>query len=260
MEAKKKLFLWDLIRVVILFFVFYPIFGGAEINEKDLVGSALKIGVSEILTNDGHIWGDIPWVLFNVDLRGQIWIIVQPIIVLLGFLWAYKNIMFARKLRIANWVIALALYAGWTIFYPTSPKYDYFIFAYVLFQSGWPLALIVSSLLSIIMMWAGIIIIPGYLIYKSLKEENNIWAAKILFLLSMGIPGAAHFAVRKYKRGLFFLAAGSVIWAVDFYLFFITPLAFIPTLLFWLYTARDVYREEKKHAGWNSILASDKAL
>lgn len=260
MEAKKKLFLWDLIRVVILFLVFYPIFGGAEINEKDLVGSALKIGVSEILTNDGHIWGDIPWILFGVDLRGQIWAFTQPAIVLVGFLWAYKNSIFAKKVRIVNWVIALCLYAGWTIFYPTSPKYDYFIFAYVLFQSGWPLILFVTSVMSLAMMWAGIIIIPGYLIYKTLKEENNIWAARILFLISMGIPGAGHFAIGKYKRGLFFLAIGSVIWAVDFYLFFITPLAFIPTLLFWLYAARDVCNEEKNNTELNSMLVSNKAL
>jgi TM2 domain-containing membrane protein YozV len=99
------------------------------------------------------------------------------------------------------------------------------------------------------MMWFGIIIVPGYLIYRSLKEENDSRAKNILFLLSMGIPGSGHLAIGKYRRGLFFLAAGSIIWAVDFYLFFITPLAFVPTLLFWLYAARDVYRRAGDDAG-----------
>jgi len=260
MEAKKKLFYWDFARVIILFFIFYPIFGGAEINQKNLIGWAFKIGASEFLTNDGHIWGDIPWLLFNIDLRGQIWMFSQPIIVLFGFLWAYKNSIFAKKLRIANWTIALGLYAGWTIFFPTFPKYDYFIFAYVLFQSGWLFMLFIAVIISLAMMWAGIIIIPGYLIYKSLKEENDNRAKNILFFLSMGVPGAGHVAIGKYKRGLIFLAAGSVIWAIDFYLFFITPLAFIPTLLFWLYAARDVYREAGISEGLNFLPVSNKAL
>lgn len=251
MEARKKLFLWDLIRVVILFFIFYPIFGGAEFNGKNLVGSALEIGASEILTNDGHIWGDIPWILFGIDLRGQIWAFTQPAIVLIGFFWAYKNSVFAKKIRIANWIIALCLYAGWTIFFPLSPRYDYFIFAYVLAQTGWPLLLLVASVISIAMMWIGIIIVPGYLIYKSLKEENDSRAKNILFLLSMGIPGSGHLAIGKYRRGLGFMAAGFIIWAAGLYLFFITPLAFIPVLLFWLYAARDVCREAGKGADLN---------
>jgi len=246
MEIKKKLFYWDFIRTVILFFIFYPIFGGAEINTSNLAGWALEVGVSELLTNDGHIWGDIPWILFGVDLRGQIWMFAQPVIVLLGFLWAYKNSQFAKNLRIANWMIALGLYAGWTIFYPTTPKYDYFIFAYVLSQTGWSLILLVSFIISLAMMWTGVILISGYLIYKSLKEENSIWARKILFLMSMGIPGSGHLAVGKIKRGIFFMAVGFIIWAIDFYLFFITPFAFIPTLIFWLYVARDAYNIQEQ--------------
>lgn len=252
------MFFWDLARIIILFFIFYPVFGGAEINEKNLIAWALEIGASEFLTNDGHIWGDIPWILFNIDLRGQIWIFAQPAMVLLGFLWAYKNNAFAKKLRIANWMIAFGLYAGWTIFYPASPKYDYYIFAYVLSQSGWSFALLISAIISIVMMWAGVIMISGYLIYKSLREENNPWAKKILFLLSMSVPGAGHLALGKYKRGLIFLAVGSVIWAIDFYLFFITPLAFIPTFMYWFYVARDVYREAGKNAGLDHVLIQSK--
>lgn len=260
MEARKKLFLWDLVKVIILFLIFYPIFGDAEINENNLIGSVVEIGISELLTNDGHIWGDIPWVLFNIDMRGQIWMIAQPIIASFGFLWAYKSIAIAKKLRIANWMVALGLYSGWTIFYPVSPKYDYFIFAYVLSRSGWPLILFVLSVISLVMMWAGIIIIPGYLIYKSLKEENNIWAARVLFLISMGMPGAGHFAIGKFKRGMIFFMVGSIIWAADFYLFFITPLAFVPTLLFWLYAARDVCREEENAKRLNFAAVPDRSV
>ena len=246
MEAKKKLFYWDFIRIIVLFFIFYPIFGGAEINQLNLVGWALETGASELLTNDGHIWGDIPWILFNVDLRGQIWMFAQPAIVLFSFLWAYKNSAIAKKLRIANWIIALSLYAGWTIFYPTTPRYDYFIFAYVLSQSGWPLLLFIASVISIAMMWAGVIMVSGYLIYKSLKEENSAWARRILFLLSLGMPGFGHIAIGKIKRGIIFMAIGFTVWAIDFYLFFITPFAFVPTLLFWFYVARDAYKIQDK--------------
>lgn len=242
MESKKKLFFWDFLRLIILFFIFYPIFGGAEINLQNLAGSALEFGVSELLTNDGHIWGDIPWILTGMDLRGQIWIFSQPLIVLLGFLWAYKNSRIAKKLRIANWIIALGLYAGYTIFFPLSPKYDYFIYAYGLSQTGWPASFAISVILSLALMWLGVILISGYLIYKSLQEENSIWARRILFLLSMGVPGFGHIVIGKIKRGIVFMVLGFAIWAIDFYLFFISPFAFIPALLFWLYVARDAYR------------------
>lgn len=242
MKSKKILFFWDFLRVIILFFIFYPIFGGAEIIPQNPVASALEIGLSEFLTNDGHIWGDIFWILTEIDLRGQIWIFSQPLIVLLGFLWAYKNLRIAKKLRIANWIIALLLYTGYTIFFPTSSHYDYFIYAYALSQLGWSVGFTFSVILSLALMWSGIILIPGYLIYKSLREENNKWARKILFLLSVGVPGSGHIAIGKIKHGILFMSIGFIIWIIDFYLFFITPFAFIPTLLFWLYVARDVYK------------------
>jgi len=161
---------------------------------------------------------------------------------LLGFLWAYKNSRFAKKLRIANWIIALFLYAGYTIFFPTSSQYDYFIYAYALSQLGWSANFIFSVILSFILMWMGVILISGYLIYKALHEENSVWARRVLFLLSMGVPGSGHIAIGKIKRGISFMSIGFIVWTIDFYLFFITPLAFIPTLLLWLYVARDVYR------------------
>lgn len=250
MEAKKKLFYWDFIRIIVLFFIFYPIFGGAEINQSNLIGWALETGLSELLTNDGHIWGDIPWILFNVDLRGQIWLFAQPAIVLLSFLWAYKNSQIAKKLRIANWIIALSAYAGYTIFFPTSPQYDYFIYVYALTLTGWPAIFSLSVILSLALMWLGVILISGYLIYKSLQEENSIWAKRILFLLSMGVPGFGHIVIGKIKRGIVFMALGFAIWAIDFYLFFVSSFAFIPTLLLWLYVARDAYiihEQQMKH-------------
>ena len=88
----------------------------------------------------------------------------------------------------------------------------------------------------------GVILISGYLIYKALHEENSVWARRVLFLLSMGVPGSGHIAIGKIKRGISFMSIGFIVWTIDFYLFFITPLAFIPTLLLWLYVARDVYR------------------
>ncbi|MFA6096212.1 MAG: hypothetical protein WC788_01130 [Candidatus Paceibacterota bacterium] len=253
MENKKKLFYWDFARIIVLFFIFYPVFGGAEIDQADLSGWAIETGISELLTNDGHVWGDIPWILFNIDFRGQIWIFAQPVIVALSFLWAYKNSVIAKRLRIANWFIALCLYAGWTIFYPTTPKYDYFIFAYVLSQTGWPPILLVSFLISILMMWAGVVLVSGYYIYKSLLDEKNGLEKIIPLAMSMGIPGTGHFAVGKRRRGAIFLFMGSLVWAIDFYLFFITPLAFIPTLLFWAYSAYDVNRPEKSMRKSNGL-------
>jgi len=239
MESKKKLFFWDLIRYLVLFLVFYPLFGGAEYIPGNPVGWALEVGASEFLTNDGHVWGDFVWLLSGIDLRGIVWIFTQLAVVLLGYLWAYRNWGIARGLRIFNWIIALVVYAGYTIFFPASPQYDYFIFAYALSQMGWPLIFTLSAILSLTLMWLGVILISGYLIYKSLLEENSIWARRILFLLSMGVPGFGHIAIGKIKRGIAFMTIGSAIWAVDFYLFFVSPFAFIPTLLFWLYVARD---------------------
>lgn len=244
MENKKKLFYWDFARIIVLFFIFYPIFGGAEIDRANLSGWAIETGISELLTNDGHVWGDIPWIFFNIDLRGQIWIFAQPAIVLLSFMWVYKNSATAKKLRILNWFSALGLYAGWTVFFPTAPRYDYFIFAYVLSQTGWPSLLLILSVISVAMMWAGVIMVSGYFIYRSLLDENSGLAKKIPVAMSLGIPGTGHFAVGRRRRGAIFLFAGSFVWTIDFYLSFITPLAFVPTLLFWAYSAYDVNKLE----------------
>lgn len=242
MESKKKLFFWDLTRYLALFLVFYPLFGGAEFIPGNPVGWALEVGASELLTNDGHVWGDFVWILSGMDLRGIVWLFSELAVVLLGYFWAYKNWGIAKKLRIFNWIIALCVYAGYTIFFPSSPRYDYFIYAYALSQAGWPLIFTLATSLSLILMWLGVILVSGYLIYKSLQEENSTWAKRILFLLSMGVPGFGHIVIGKIKRGIAFMMLGFTIWVIDFYLFFTTPLAFIPTLLFWLYAARDAYR------------------
>lgn len=242
MESKKKLFYWDLTRYLLLFLVFYPLFGGAEFIPGNPVGWALEVGASELLTNDGHVWGDFVWILSGMDLRGIVWLFGELAVVLLGYFWAYKNWGIAKKLRIFNWIIALGAYAGYTIFFPTNPQYDYFIYAYALSLTGWSAISTLSVILSLALMWLGVILISGYLIYKSLQEENSIWARRILFLLSTGVPGFGHIVIGKIKRGIVFMVLGFAIWAIDFYLFFISPLAFIPTLLFWLYVARDAYR------------------
>lgn len=246
MESKKKLFFWDLIRLVLLFFVFYPLFGGAQINPKNLVGWAIETGVSELLTNDGHIWGDFVWIFTGVDLRGKIWLFAQPAIVVLGFLWAYKGLTFAKKLRIFNWFIALTAYAVWTIFFSTAQRYDYFIYAYVLSQTGWPVILTFSVLLSIVLMWLGIVLISGFFIYKALLEEKSSWAGSIPVFVSLGVPGAGHFFVKEYIRGVIFLIFAIIIWASCFYLYYIIPkLSFIPVAVFWAYGMFDVWRLRK---------------
>lgn len=246
MESKKKLFFWDLARYLLLFLVFYPIFGGADFNPQNPVGWAFEVGASEFLTNDGHVWGDFVWIFGGIDLRGQIWLFSMLAIVVLDYFWVYKNWEIAKKLRIFNWIIALGAYAGYTIFFPQSPQYDYFIFAYGLSRLGWPFNFTFSAILSLVMMWLGVILISGWLIYKSLQEENSTWAKRILFLLSMGIPGFGHIAIGKIRHGVMFMALGLAIWTIDFYLFFASPFAFIPTLLFWLYAARDASNKSSK--------------
>lgn len=244
MDFKKKLFLWDLSRYLILFFVLYNrgLFPtSAELLKTAPVLGSLKIGLEEFMSNDGHIWGDFYWMATGTDLRGQIWVFSMLGVVALDYLWAYKNSSFAGKLRIANWIIALGAYAGYTVFFPASPRYDYFIYAYLLAQYGWPVLLTVSAVISLAMMWLGVILLGGYLIHRSLEEDGNRWNTSVPVLLSLGIPGSGHIAVGKYRAGLFFLASAIIVWGVGFYMSFIVPFAsFIPALLFWLYAANDV--------------------
>jgi len=246
MESKKKLFFWDLIRLILLFFIFYPLFGGAKINPKNLVGWAIETGFSELLTNDGHIWGDFVWIFTGVDLRGKIWIFTQPVIVSLGFLWAYRGSAAAKNFRIFNWFIALIAYSLYTIFFSTAQRYDYFIYAYVLSQTGWPVILTFSVFLSIVLMWLGVVLISGFLIYKSLLEEKSSWARRIPVLVSLGVPGVGHFFVKEYIRGVIFLIFAIIIWLSCFYLHYIIPkLSFIPVAVFWAYGMFDVWRLRK---------------
>lgn len=238
MDSKKRLFFWDLSRYLLLFLVFYPL---VQLDEPDLnhiSGWITAIGASELLTNDGHVWGDFHWILTGNDMRGQIWLFSMLFVVFLDYLWAFRGSAFAMRIRIANWAIAFAAYAGYTLFFPLSQRYDYFIYLYVLSETGWQAATVFLVLLSVAMMWLGVILADGYLIFRSLEKEDERLFRLMPVLLSLGIPGAGQIARGRYRRGAIFALLAVPVWAAGLFLHQ------VPTILFWAYAAHDARKFE----------------
>lgn len=178
---KKKLFYWNLIQTVgyWLFFyvVWYPLVRPAI--EAISKGGTIEnwfwfffgLPVSEFLSNDGHVWGDLFWIFTGVDLRGIIWMFSMPAITILSYLWAHRNSRIAKYLRTFSYLVALSAYLIYTIFFTWDPRYDYFIWLAIIYIWNWAWWVIVIAIVTVAMMWFGVIVSNGYLIWKAWKEE-----------------------------------------------------------------------------------------
>jgi len=249
----KRLFYFDFVRTFILFFVLLPWVASPDVFiPEDGVPSKLEAtnwilwtSASEFLTNDGHVWGDFVWIAtgFTRDLRGNVWQFSLPFIILLDYLWAFKRNRTAMNLRIANWVIAASAYIIWTVIFPLSTNYDYAVWIYALDLYNYQPWIISLVTLGILSMWLGVILIPGYLIYRVLMQQRNPNAPYIAAILSLSIPGAGQMACKNVKRGVVFLSAAPIFWILGIFLYH------IPTVIWWGLSARDSYNLCRKRQG-----------
>lgn len=264
LEPKKKLFYWDLIRTILFFLIISTLGWKWKMVQKviyseetlrafqqigvPLVGSPATmadwsfywfyLGVGNFMANDGHIWGDMVYVLSGqtIDPRMLIWIFSIPAIVFLDYLWAFRSSKIAMKLRVANWTIDLFLLFVWTVFLPLLPNYDYRVWLLTIVYWNYAWWVILLSIFILSLMWLGPILITGFLIFKELLSSKSKFASWMPALLSLGIPGAGQIAKGRYKRGLLFLLPVIPIWLVGLFTFY------IPTLIWWLFAAYDVKR------------------
>lgn len=182
-DYKKKLFFWNLIQYVLYFIlnllfwntyttILYLMQAG-DYSFGNLLLFWFYVSFSELLTLDFHVFGDFIWILTNIDLRILSLYLFMPAGIIIDYLWAFKASNKAKYLRISIFSIALLSYLRYTFFEFMDPRYDYFIWYYIINQYGFNIVAIVLALSAILMMWFGVIISNGYLIYKAWKTERE---------------------------------------------------------------------------------------
>ena len=265
LDYKKKLFYWDFIRIIPWAIMILTMGGRVRMAEKAIISEAtlqafLQSGVPlvgspatlvdwawllfwipvfEFLTSDGHIWGDFLFILsgYTPDIQMFVWVFSLPTIILLDYLWAYRDNNTAKNLRTANWVIALLAYFIWTVFFPLNKHYDYFVWFCFITYWHWAWWIVLIAIVSIVSMWFGVLLVSGPLIYKQCTVTDKKRAPWIAALLSLGVPGVGQIAIGKYKRGAVFLLLAPLIWLIGLYMYY------IPTLILWLYAAYDAKKQ-----------------
>jgi len=167
---KKKLFYWNLIQYVGYWtWILVAVLIGRPIANPILWW--VDVTVSEFLSNDGHIWGDLASMFIRLDLRGIVWAFSMFAVVVLSYLWAYRHSRAARCLRTGSYLVTLLMYLIWTIFFTWDPRYDYYVWAKIIISYNFSLIVILMAFVAIVSMWFGVIISNGYLIFKSWKER-----------------------------------------------------------------------------------------
>lgn len=169
---KKKLYYWNLIQYLMswvnaIFIVPLAAFGP--------LGWYIYITMTEFFSNDGHIYGDFAYLLTGQEIRAFVWIFSMLFVVVLSYFWAYRNSRAAKHLRTASYLVTLISYIIWTLFFTWAENYDYAVWAdYIVEYGEYPTLLPIVVLLAIIalsIMWFGVIVSNGYLIYKGWKED-----------------------------------------------------------------------------------------
>lgn len=165
---RKKLYYWNLIQYIMswvnaIFIVPLQAFGP--------VGWYIYITVTEFFTNDGHIYGDFAYLATGQEIRALVWIFSMLFVVVLSYLWAFRGSRRAGYARTISYLITLGSYVGWTLFFTWAEGYDYAVWAnYIVLYEYNPLVILLAAI-ALLIMWFGVIISNGYLIYKSWKAD-----------------------------------------------------------------------------------------
>ena len=252
MDYKKKLFWWDFLRFIILLpFYYIPflkevfpinIFTEEVLQlsyfelQKLVVRFGIGLGIRESLSNSGHIWGDFTYLITgNINVWAPICLFTIPIIIVLDYLWAYRNKAWSGKIRTANWFITMLAYFVWTVFFTLDQRYDYYVWLFLVDYFHWKLWVIFLAIYALSMMWIKLIV-SGYFIYKEYSLADKRWAPWVLAVLSLGVPGTGQIAKGEVKKGIVFLLLSPFILIVSLFLYH------IPALIWWLYAAYDAKR------------------
>lgn len=166
----KKLFYWNLIQYIAAWVMALFLLPLRDAGVGGVLGWYVFLVFNELLTNDGHIYGDLAYIITGLEIRAFVWIFSMLAVVILSYLWGFKNSKKAKYIRTATWAFTLLFYLVWTIFFPMRPDYDYAVWAnYIVLYEYNPLVIFLAGF-SIFIMWFGVIISSGYLIYKGWKE------------------------------------------------------------------------------------------
>jgi hypothetical protein len=163
---KKKLFYWNLIQYVFMW-VCIIIFSPFQSNP---IMWWIYITTAEFFTNDGHVYGDFGYIFTGMEIRGIIWVFSILAMVVLSYLWAYRNSNIAKYLRTTSYLITLISYIIWTLFFTWREDYDYGVWAKIIVAYNYNPLVILMAITSLSAMWFGVVISNGYLIYKGWKE------------------------------------------------------------------------------------------
>ena len=252
MEYKKKLFWWDFIRLPLFYTIYFlrlktDIFGPVnpftsevaslsyDVQKNMAVHWCIGQGIEYFGSNSGHIWGDFLYLITGNINYWVIAFITIPLIVLMDYLWAYRNKEWAGNIRIYNWFILITAYFIWTVFFPLDKRYDYYVFNFICEYFHFGAWIILLSIFVISMMWIKFLI-SGYFIYKECYDKKKKIYPWIPMFLSLGIPGTGQFAKKEIKKGLLFISLAPLVWWGGLYAFY------IPTIILWGYSAYDARR------------------
>jgi len=169
---KKKLCYWNIVQFI-CYWVCFIVFSPFQANP--IMWSVYML-TTEFFTNDGHVYGDIVYILTGREIRGIIWIFTILAMIVLSYLWAFRKNNVAKFLRTGSYMVTLTSYVIWTLFFtggfPGGPRYDYAGWASRIVAYRYNPLVILMAIISLSAMWFGVIVSNGYLIYKGWREES----------------------------------------------------------------------------------------